>query len=754
MSRNTSLILAVLTAVSACGAAPSRTIPRTVPTWADLANEDIRSMWQAIIVEEDGGVAVPVATASLPSWAVSSDYDKLARTDASGTGKWVRKFDGDVNVKWTGAALDGVTNDDAAWESAITVAEAIGCEVYMPAGTSIVSTLSITPATVNIAGESMDDCVIEADAYGTSSAEHWIPFTSITNISLVNLTFHNGFSTFYEDDPANFDHAVPMIRLENVKYVDSRHGLFYHASAAWNASASVGSIVAKNIHATADTANYEQAGHAVFYSNPTYPIPVRRFELEGFDFSNITEPVYLNNLVDSGDIRKGVVHDVAIATARGNVRGLAITGNDCVTTVDSVVFRDYVDPEPGTAIPSTFSCIYANGTTATVRNSKFSNIEVRDDAGPNLIDTKGDGGGRSVLIEECYFEDTNTNFTGRIALQASYAILRNNTWSGVAKNGAQYLLETTASDAKVKYLELSGNTFTNVTASSILRANQMASDGVAILQGNTFRSTAGSLAFITSAFAKLGVYHNTIVDDNWTYVQVVKGIDNVEVVGNYFDGASYSLYFNGGTGTVSIRDNWLDAAAGKPVTLGSTCAFSITLSGNTVGTAEVIDWITGATYTFGSGEASVVDVTSPLNMGDLVSYHGSTASPPANPTPGTIVLNTAKGQLGMWANGSYHYNQPLAEVTSGTLSGSVWLTPRSDNSVQIVSSAASTPEFLLSATNAVSGTVWRVVNQDGANTLDVDNTDGSTLIKTVGTSSWAELRWTGSTYVLVGYGSL
>lgn len=84
-------VIAVLIAVPALAAATTRTIPRTVPLWSDLANERLDSPWQSLTVLEDGGIAVPIETASLPDWATNNwDSYKIAVSDSSGNGKWVR----------------------------------------------------------------------------------------------------------------------------------------------------------------------------------------------------------------------------------------------------------------------------------------------------------------------------------------------------------------------------------------------------------------------------------------------------------------------------------------------------------------------------------------------------------------------------------------------------------------------------------------------------------------------------------------
>jgi len=99
-------------------------------------------------------------------------------------------------------------------------------------------------------------------------------------------------------------------------------------------------------------------------------------------------------------------------------------------------------------------------------------------------------------------------------------------------------------------------------------------------------------------------------------------------------------------------------------------------------------------------------------------------------------------------------DRPL--LLSAALSGAAWLTPGTDRAVQVVTSATATPVFKLSATNAVQGAQWRVVNQDASNSLDVNDSDGTTLLKTIPASGWAAFQWDAdnTTYVLISAGSL
>lgn len=55
-------------------------------------------------------------------------------TDASGSGCWVRDFDGAINALWFGAVGDGITDDTRSIQGAINAANPFGKKIYVPAG--------------------------------------------------------------------------------------------------------------------------------------------------------------------------------------------------------------------------------------------------------------------------------------------------------------------------------------------------------------------------------------------------------------------------------------------------------------------------------------------------------------------------------------------------------------------------------------------------------------------------------------------
>lgn len=80
--------------------------------------------------------------------------------------RWV-KIDETYNIKNYGARGDGSTDDTAAWQAAIDAAATLGGIVSCPAGTYIVSSLTLKTG-VNIEGAGKNECIVKQKS-GTSS---------------------------------------------------------------------------------------------------------------------------------------------------------------------------------------------------------------------------------------------------------------------------------------------------------------------------------------------------------------------------------------------------------------------------------------------------------------------------------------------------------------------------------------------------------------------------------------------------------
>ena len=836
-SSTLALVAALLTLavdVQAAGAA-TRTIPRTVPTWADLADEDIRGFWQSIIVLDDGGIAVAKTltevTNSYP-WAVSSDYDKLARTDASGGGKWVRQWDGPVNVMWLGASgVDdgGVTDDTEELDAAIAVAEAVGCSVYLPTGTYEVTTSASTHSNLKLIGDG-DASVIELQYTGSSNSQYLWLLSSLTNVAFSDMKFVGGFSILHSDDDLSQD--MERIELNNVWFSNIHDGLLYTAKGILDPSAySVNEFIARGIHADADLSFQAATGQDLFSFNG---IPTKRVLLEDFYCNNIGNVLKIDTHgtwdgTTSGTyaitIRNGIVENVVQSASRGNVRafyvggetsmdnvrfqnslvtdtgindgsllsgGTGYTANDVLTvsggtpdtaaqirvdTVSAGVIQtftvvtagDYEGVLPSNPVSVTggtgnddatfllewgpassmyHTAVYDNNNTTTIQNCTFQDWAPCYRSETISFKTGAVGGGHSV-VRNCHFEETNGFSTGTVHIQGNDISLENCTW--VDWNGGRSfstigrdLIVTSAGESPVGKISITDCRFQDVYCDKILGATANIFTGVINFERNrVFLSNSGKYGIsLTTTAAGLARIANNYVDGDFAYfLSAGTGAKIVYITGNYVDGrlmycsdddGVYYIDNNSVTGSPSISFN-----GDPPRAIFGRNNFSYNVAG---------DFLSADGSTVTNLDRDGID-------GDPVLYLGGETSASV-PLPGSIYWNSVDSSVGINANGRWRYVEPLKTVASVALSGSVWLTPGTDNSVQVVTSAGSTPEFLLSATNAVAGTVWRVVNQDGANTLDVDNTDGSTLIKTIGTSSWAEFRWTGSTYVLVGYGGL
>jgi hypothetical protein len=112
--------------------------------------------------------------------------------------RWKRVFGGPVNVKWFGAVGDGVTNDVAEINSAITEVNSTGGgEVYLPAGTYLVGTIGGSTAVslasnVMLSGAGRGSTIIKLAAGADS---HVVVATSVENVGIKSLTVDGSRAT-------------------------------------------------------------------------------------------------------------------------------------------------------------------------------------------------------------------------------------------------------------------------------------------------------------------------------------------------------------------------------------------------------------------------------------------------------------------------------------------------------------------------------------------------------------------------------
>ena len=117
----------------------------------------------------NGGTIIdPTNTADLATWDAAAKTTWF--TAGTGTGCWVRLFDGSLNVLWFGAVRDAVVDDAQSINKAVKLASLLGIgTVYIPGGTYLLGTTDpistmyyIVPEdNVNIVGEGIDRTILK-----------------------------------------------------------------------------------------------------------------------------------------------------------------------------------------------------------------------------------------------------------------------------------------------------------------------------------------------------------------------------------------------------------------------------------------------------------------------------------------------------------------------------------------------------------------------------------------------------------------
>ena len=779
MSRNTSLILAVLTAVSAFGAAPSRTIPRTVPTWADLANEDIRSMWQAIIVEEDGGIAIPLLTANLPTWAVSNwDAYKIAVSDASGSGKWVRASitDGEpVKASWFGAKNDGTTDNTASVQAALNFLVSRGGGV-----------LEFQTGTYNFTGQVTLDSI-----YGKGieiRGQKYFTGSGVQVYTRLRSSYDSGPQFYFHDSVGSSGGGLSFKNLHFVNNGSSQVGL-----RITNGNNHV-KIKECEFHSyTAATgALWLSQTYGALIEDTTFNGCVRAFTIGGggADWFSATYLKNVNVTACSDTTSSCVISGGTSANQVFVWAGGILQSNSAGILVDNAYYVElsglYME---GVGLSGGYAIKLDNYRLAEIRNC-FLGCTATTAACIEL----GDSGSAPapVRIVNCGF----VNVTDPISVTGTaQEILVEEPVEGgattvhvVVNGGSTPLGWTERFKGETRFFDSGGTQITQiggadgavqglVTASSGTALNNFSfadGYGVRLQDGSTDNPALIHLAaqgtfgnWFGEANYLFGTYlhglHTGLVQ-NTTNMYPSLNISGYQTYGTfannigklYIDSGGavtthnaptaelqYSMTFERDTAySLGIQRSEVVNAAGKDLTVSSSGATM--LSSNKDGGTT---YISGGTST-GTGTSRVVLQTAAAGASGTAD-NAPAAAVTVNGA-GDLILNKVGTLVGR-VNGNFQ-----ATITTAAPSGTVTLVPGTDGWVQVYSSCASLTKVVLDDSAAMIGVQWRVVNPDGSNTCPVYQNDGSTLIKTIGTSSWGLFGWDddNNIYQLIGSGTL
>jgi hypothetical protein len=198
---------------------------------------------QSALLTESGREGIFVFSNANLSAQVTGDpnqgmYVPLSTDSTGSSGAWVRKFAGLPNVKWWGAAGDGVTDDTAAINAALSYVSGKGMRLRFPAGTYVYSGGGVLSDGVVVEGDGRDSTVIvsklaspssgflfNASGYGSGlRGLRFISSVTQTGGSYVQLTGHESFiDDFYMTGDFN-----GILMQGNVSRI--RHGRFQDAA--------------------------------------------------------------------------------------------------------------------------------------------------------------------------------------------------------------------------------------------------------------------------------------------------------------------------------------------------------------------------------------------------------------------------------------------------------------------------------------------------------------------------------------------
>jgi hypothetical protein len=120
--------------------------------------------------EHNGGTIIASTAQFPPDWLVGNQ--QLWFAPMTGTGCWVRQYSGAVDVKWFGAKGDGVADDTAAIQAALTYVQTNNLCLYIPSGTYVfTSTLNFDSAGWAIKGEETASTVLKFNGDGVAISD-------------------------------------------------------------------------------------------------------------------------------------------------------------------------------------------------------------------------------------------------------------------------------------------------------------------------------------------------------------------------------------------------------------------------------------------------------------------------------------------------------------------------------------------------------------------------------------------------------
>lgn len=584
---------------------------------------------QAATLTESGREGAFVFNSSNLSAQVTADtaqgiYVAPSSDTTGASGAWVRKFSGAANAKWFGAALDGSTDDTTAYTTALAVVD----RIFIPAGTSIVSSISV-PANkvIDTAGH---DTTIKQKS-GTAANTRIISVTG-SNVRIGDLSVEG-----------QLNQAGDTTGEQN-------HGIFINASAASLSNISIGNVTGTNIRGDVvyvgqsggNTVSQVIVGHVTgsnVYRNVVSVVSGSGVSIE----SVMGTQVGFYHLDVEPDVGAGTAKGISVGHIKG--RSVGLIGPTAADYIDGVTVG-HLDLDPSYTTGSTPAYTTTVTSGLTVRNLKHAHIEkakINGFDGPGVIQVYNAGElakqtvsfGELEITDCCKTDATNIGFVNG---SPAVTLFRCETLRGTATTNKAVVLN--CDNAVVESAEIttvaSSYAFYASTKSRICNLNHSGA-GIPFLScdnlvavGGTIAATATSVASFCSNIVVIG-YTATVT----TEFNTCTG----EVVRSSINGNNYAL---NGIGLFQITE-----------------AGAITMPGDitTTGTGKI-------GYSFGGGTATQITSKSTgvtLNGAKCGRVTMNGAALAANTLVSFVLTNDqigADNEMRVWVEGG--------EVTAGS----------------------------------------------------------------------------------------
>jgi Pectate lyase superfamily protein len=465
-----------------------------------------------------------------------------------------------VSVKDFGAVGDGVTNDTAAIQAAITAAQGTGTSLFINPGSFIASALTISgnlriygkgtikqlastvAKLITISGTStsatLDGITLDGNFQNQSatSANYSVFFSAVgtssapASLTVNNCTFVNGNATDITVRSNNSTATLEHLLVSNCRFLGGQEGQSAaHSCSCIDIESPIEYVITGNIFDYCGTPIARGKAGVVAFDSYALASPDKgRGAISNNVFNNVgrggTDSIgaidvytYARSVAITGNvINNAYGRGIQVKADALNV---TITGN----VVDTLRGLNAVVPNAGIAVnSSTYTTI--NGNVTIVGNGVY------DSTGSGIVVTGRDSG--------------TTTFANNVVVSA---------------NVVELITLTGISVTDVTNVSVANNAVAQTTLQGIYVDNIRDS---AVINGNSVYATANAGIYVgaTTVVGYLGIVGNFISCTAYRCIDI-RGASNGSVVGNVLNGAaSTGLAIQGVTGKLRASDNSITAS--------------------------------------------------------------------------------------------------------------------------------------------------------------------------------------------------